>query len=100
MVVVVATIGVGVVTAVEQAASPPTCHGIGFGCTPDAVTTAFLVGVVFGLPAVAVAWAATWIGWALTRERSDRTNRVAAWWPVSALALAVVVLAVVVATAG
>lgn len=97
-VAVTATIGVGVVTAIEQAAHPPTCYGIGFGCTPDAITTALLVGGIFGLPALAVAWAATWVGWALTRERSDRTNRTAAWWPVWPLAVGVGVLAVVVAT--
>lgn len=77
--VAVAAVAVGV--AIEQAANPPNCHGIGWGCTPDPATSALLAGMIVGAPTVVVAWAATWVGWALTRTRSDTVNRVAAWWP-------------------
>jgi hypothetical protein len=85
---------VGVATAMEQAAHPPTCFGIGFGCTPDAYTTVTLLGMFVGVPVVAVAWTLTVIGWVLTRRRSDRMNRWATWWPAGLLAgvLAVVVV--------
>lgn len=100
-VVILAAAMVGVATAVEQAAHPPTCHGIGFGCTPDPATTAMLVGGIYGLPTVAVVWVASWVGWALTRSWSDPANQVMAWWPVWGLAVGTGVLSVVaLATAG
>jgi hypothetical protein len=68
---------VGVATAIEQAVHPPTCFGIGFGCTPDALSTVALLGMFVGAPVVAVAWILTVIGWMLTGRRSDRMNRLA-----------------------
>lgn len=44
-----------VLTARDQAANPPTCHGIGWGCTPDAATTVALYLMLVALPALAVA---------------------------------------------
>jgi hypothetical protein len=79
--VVLTLVVVGVATAIEQAVHPPTCFGIGFGCTPDAFSTVVLIGMFVGAPVVAVAWTLTVIGWVLTRRRSDRMNRLATWWP-------------------
>jgi hypothetical protein len=92
--VVLALLVVGVATAIEQRAHPPTCFGIGFGCTPDPSSTAVLLGMFVGAPLVAVAWLCTAVGWVLTRHRSDRANRRATWWPAWLLAggLAVVVV--------
>jgi hypothetical protein len=85
---------IGVATAIEQAVHPPTCFGLGFGCTPDALSTVVLLGMFVGAPAVAVAWVLTVVGWASTRRRSDRMNRWATWWPAGLLGgvLAVVVV--------
>lgn len=90
--VAVALVAVAVGVAIEQAANPPNCHGIGWGCTPDPATSAFLAGMIVGAPTVVVGWAATWVGWAVTRTRSDTVNRAAAWWPawVTSAAAAVV----------
>jgi hypothetical protein len=92
--VVLMLVVVGVATAIEQAVHPPTCFGIGFGCTPDAVSTVVLLGMFVGAPVVAVAWILTVIGWMLTRRRPDRMNRLATWWPTWLLGgvLAVVVV--------
>lgn len=90
--VAVAAVAVGV--AIEQAANPPNCYGIGWGCTPDPATSAFLVGMIVGAPTVVVAWAATWVGWALTRARSDTVNRAATWWPAWATSAAAAVVSV------
>jgi hypothetical protein len=78
--VVLMLVVVGVAAAIEQAVHPPTCYGIGFGCTPDAFSTVVLLGMFVGAPVVAVAWILTVIGWVLTRRRSDRMNRLATWW--------------------
>ena len=99
--VVLAVGAVALGTAIEQAANPPTCFGIGWGCTPDPGTTAFLVGWIVGAPALAVAWVLTWGGWALTRHRTGRTRLVATWWPAWVLlATATVVGVLAVTTAG
>jgi hypothetical protein len=66
--VVLILVVVGVATAIEQAVHPPTCFGIGFGCTPDAFSTVVLLGMFVGAPVVAVAWILTVIGWMLTRR--------------------------------
>lgn len=87
VVAVIALVVVGVAAAIEQAAHPPTCYGIGFGCTPRPTTRVVVGGYLVGLPTITVAWVATWAGWALTRGRSDRTNQAAAWWPVWVLAV-------------
>jgi hypothetical protein len=79
--VVLMLVVVGVATAIEQAVHPPTCFGIGFGCTTDALSTVGLLGMFVGAPVVAAAWILTVIGWVLTRRRSDRMNRLATWWP-------------------
>lgn len=101
VVAIVALVAVGVAAAIEQAAYPPTCHGIGFGCTPRPTTIVALGGYIVGLPTTAVAWLATWVGWAVTRDRSDQANQAAAWWPVWVLAVGTGVLAVaVLSTAG
>jgi hypothetical protein len=99
---VVLTLGVvGAGTAIEQAANPPTCFGIGFGCTPDALSTVALLGMFVGAPVVAVAWILTVAGWVLTRRRSDRVNRWATWWPVALLTGVLTVVGVIAAfTAG
>jgi hypothetical protein len=98
--VMLALVAVGAVTAIEQHAHPPTCFGIGFGCTPDPFTTALLVGMIFGAPTVAVAWLVTAVGWVLTRQHPDRVNRRATWWPVWLLAVGLAVVAVLAFTAG
>jgi hypothetical protein len=98
--VAAALVAVGVATAIEQRVNPPTCFGIGFGCTPDAVSTVYLVGFFFAAPVVAAAWLLTAVGWAVTRRRSDQANRTATWWPAWLLAVGlavVVVLALVTA---
>jgi hypothetical protein len=88
-------------TAIEQAANPPTCYGIGWGCTPDAGTTALLLGWFVAAPAVAIAWILTWVGWAVTRHRTERARRIATWWPTGVLAVAALVIALLaVTTAG
>lgn len=88
-------------TAIEQAAHPPTCFGIGWGCTPDPGTTALLVGGLVGAPAVAIAWVLTWVGWTVSRHRTARARRIATWWPAWVLLAAATVVGVLaVATAG
>lgn len=86
--------GVAVGTAIEQTANPPTCYGIGWGCTPDAGTTALLVGFIVGAPALVVAWTVTWVGWAATRGGSDSANAMASWWPAWTLGLLTVIVTV------
>jgi hypothetical protein len=99
--VVLAVVVVGVATAIEQYAHPPTCFGIGFGCTPDALSTVVLIGWFLGAPIVVVAWLFSAIGWLMTRRRSDRINRWATWWPAWLLAGGLAVLVVIAAvTAG
>jgi hypothetical protein len=98
---VLAVVVVGLATAIEQHANPPTCFGLGFGCTPDAYTSAVLVAVFAGAPAVAIAWTLSVVGWMLTRRRSDRTNRWATWWQSWLLAgILAIVLVLAALTAG
>ena len=54
--VVLILAAVGNATAIEQHATPPTCIGLGLGCTPDAVTTVVLGGMFVGVPVPSVAW--------------------------------------------
>ncbi|MDP9405458.1 MAG: hypothetical protein M3O86_02495 [Actinomycetota bacterium] len=42
------------VVAMEQRRNPPTCFGIGFGCTPEPGTTALLWGVIVAVPVTLV----------------------------------------------
>lgn len=72
--VAVALVAVVVGVAIEQAAGPQNCHGIGWGCTPDPATSAFLAGMVVGAPTGVVGWAATWVGWAVTRTAPTRST--------------------------
>lgn len=82
VVAVAAGIGaVGAGTAIEQAAHPPTCYGIGWGCTPDPATMAMFVGMFVGLPTLAVGVPVTWVGWATTRRRDHRAHLAATWAP-------------------
>jgi hypothetical protein len=98
---VLGVVVVGVATAIEQYAHPPTCFGIGFGCTPDALSTAVLIGWFIGAPIAVVAWLFTAVGWVVTRRRTDRINRWATWWPACLLAGCLAVLVVIAAvTAG
>jgi hypothetical protein len=99
--VVLTLVVIGVATAIEQAVHPPTCFGIGFGCTPDASTTVILIGMFVGAPVVVVAWVLTVIGWVSTRRRSERMNRWATWWPAGLLGGVLAVVGVLAAfTAG
>lgn len=92
---------IGVATAIEQHANPPTCIGLGFGCTPDAYTNVVLGGMFVGVPVLAVAWTSIVAGWLVTRRRSDRINHRATWWPAWLLAGCLAIVTVVAAiTAG
>lgn len=68
-------------------ADPPTCYGIGWGCTPGPAMTIALIGVVVLAPAFVVATILVWTG----RRLAARTG--GAWRHVGA---ALVVLPVVV----
>lgn len=39
-------------TEVSHRRNPPSCYGLGWGCTPDAATTAVFAGFLFGVVAV------------------------------------------------
>lgn len=92
---------VGIATAIEQHANPPTCMAIGLGCAPDAVTTVVLIGTFVGVPVLVVAWVAIAAGWLVTRRRSDRINHRATWWPAWLLAVCLALVIVLAArTAG
>lgn len=78
---------VGLLTWLYQRQRPPTCYGIGWGCTPDAGTSALLYGFVIVIPGVA---ATTVLLAATTVARTDRGRRVGAWL-VSSLACALAV---------
>lgn len=49
-------------TAAHQAEHPPTCFGIGWGCTPDPASTAALLGIFVVGPAFVVLVATLLIG--------------------------------------
>jgi hypothetical protein len=87
--VCVALAVIGVATAVEQRANPPTCVGLGFGCTPDAGSSVVLVGTLFAPPVIVVAWLLSGLGWTCTRRGPDARNRLATWWPSLVLCAAV-----------
>jgi hypothetical protein len=73
-------------------ARPPTCFGIGWGCTPDAATTAVLIAVVIGVPALVAATLVILGGWLLARARPT-AGRAVIWVP-AVLVLAVELLLV------
>lgn len=80
LVVVVAAVAhvllvVGTV-AVDQHGSPPTCYGLGWGCTPGPVSSGLLWGMFVVVPATVVVIAVLALTAALP---SHRTRRVAAY---------------------
>lgn len=64
-------------TAAHQAEHPPTCFGIGWGCTPDPASTAGLLGIIIVGPAFVVLIATLLIslGIAWRRERAEAWAR-------------------------
>ena len=75
--------GVGITALdvwLEQQARPPTCFGIGWGCTPDAATTAVLIAFVIGVPTLVVATLVIMGGWLLARARPT-AGRAVMWVP-------------------
>ena len=77
-----------------HAANPPTCTGLGFGCSPGPEFAVVFAAVVHGLPALGATWLASGVlGWA-GHQRSERAELVGAWVPVGVLACLATVTAV------
>lgn len=81
-------------TAWDQAANPPTCFGIGWGCTPDAEATAALFAIIVGVPAC-VLGTLVFAGLGLRHRRTRRLRLQTALFVPPALALALVATAIV-----
>lgn len=67
-------------TEATHRVAPPPCLGIGFGCEPDAVTTAALVSTFLVAPAVVVSVLLVWAGWWAGR-RGWRFAEAVMWAP-------------------
>lgn len=89
-----------VATSITQAVRPPSCFGIGFGCTPDAGTGTLITGLVIGLPALVAAWVLTVAGWALSARASSAQTRRWLVWGAPALLAAAAVLLTILSTVG
>lgn len=78
----------------EDRADPPTCYGIGWGCTPDPATSMFFIGWIVLVPAFVVSTVAIHGGRRLAGS-SDRRRHVGAAMvvlPVAVLAVGLVAL--------
>lgn len=82
-------------TEVSHRRNPPSCYGIGWGCTPDAATTAVFAGFLFGVVALVllVVLGVTHVATVDIAERRGVRNGIAM------TVLAVVAVVVAVATA-
>ena len=91
---VVATLAVGAATATEQAADPPTCFGLGWGCEPDPASVMAFFALLLAGPYVVVSGAALAVS-ELAGERfaTARSVGVLVVLAVGALATGVVVVA-------
>ncbi|MBW3659232.1 MAG: hypothetical protein KY457_11380 [Actinobacteria bacterium] len=78
----------------EDRANPPTCYGIGWGCTPDPGTSMFFIGWIVLVPAFGVATVAIHVGRRLagSTDRRRHVGTAMVILPVAVLAVGLVAL--------